>query len=337
MTSSSSSTEDSFQITLPSNVCKDEFPENKSNSYKTKLFKRLDLPGRAEVALIDVQFPPNWPNVLESTELAVIVELDSEGGTEHASQHSSHEELEDPSPTPFVKRVTQAILQDPTLGRLANIISMPSGHYQSIDDLGKTIMRRWNEFAVDSELLHNFHMKFDYEPILHHARITCNGPGKMHFVTASPYLMETLFRFQRTNTVESVQPDNDLTGPSFLTYTLPLRSKNPSTLEYLSSIYVYSNLARYQLIGNTEAPLLGIVPIQASEGEIKTQKGDQQYYAFNPTYYIPLVKKEFDTIEIELKTDFNTPFPFAEDGNSRVVCRLHFRKHATQSLGHFLV
>ena len=67
--------EDSFQITLPSNSCSKLYPGNRPNSYKTKLCKELDLPtGEWEMALVDVQFPLHWPNLMEPTDLAFVVE-----------------------------------------------------------------------------------------------------------------------------------------------------------------------------------------------------------------------------------------------------------------------
>ena len=72
--------EDSFQITLPSNASLDLYPQNRPNSYKTKLAKPVKLGNGVtsdwEVALVDLQFPQNWPNVLEESELAIIVETD---------------------------------------------------------------------------------------------------------------------------------------------------------------------------------------------------------------------------------------------------------------------
>ena len=63
-----------FQITLPSNASTNLFPENRANSYRTKLCKALNLGGSDsewEVALVDIAFPQNWQNILESTEIEV--------------------------------------------------------------------------------------------------------------------------------------------------------------------------------------------------------------------------------------------------------------------------
>ena len=93
------------------------------------------------------------------------------------------------------------------------------------------------------------------------------------------------------------------------------------------------------MVGDTEAPLVGILPIMTSAGVRLGLEANQQYYSFNSPYYIPVLKNQFDTIEIQLNTDWGAPFPLASDAaavgddsmvatNSKVFCRLDFRKGA---------
>ena len=66
--------EDSFQITLPSNSSLSEFPGNKPNSYKTRLQKTLHLElNEWEFALVDVQYPQKYLNLLESCSFGVAI------------------------------------------------------------------------------------------------------------------------------------------------------------------------------------------------------------------------------------------------------------------------
>ena len=59
-----SSLSDEFQVLLPSNVKGN--PRNKPNLYETELAKPLDLHGEWDVALINISFPHNWPNLDKS-------------------------------------------------------------------------------------------------------------------------------------------------------------------------------------------------------------------------------------------------------------------------------
>ena len=110
-------------------------------------------------------------------------------------------------------------------------------------------------------------------------------------------------------------------------YIFPLTavSDKPSSLEYVTSMYVYSSLVKHQLVGNTEAPLLGIVPIQNGSSN-PVGEGIQEYYSFNPPVYVPMAQSSFRDVRIELKTDWGDPFPFLASPTQKVATRLHFRR-----------
>jgi len=87
----------------------------------------------------------------------------------------------------------------------------------------------------------------------------------------------------------------------------------------LSVVYVYCDLLEPILIGDTKAPLLRICsrPIQ------KTNKYRESYRAFNPIQYVPLQKKCFDTVTLQVMTDDGLVVPFL-DGKTVIV--LEFRR-----------
>ena len=82
------------------------------------------------------------------------------------------------------------------------------------------------------------------------------------------------------------------------------------------SVYVYCDILEPVPVGDTKAPLLRIVNTDVkSIGNI--------HRVFNPLLYVPLQKKTFNTIEIEIRTDFGTIVLFLS-GKSFVV--LEFRR-----------
>ena len=116
-------------------------------------------------------------------------------------------------------------------------------------------------------------------------------------------------------------------------YELPTVSPQAASLELLTSMYIYSDLCKYQIVGDTEAPLLGIVPLQPIQGSTEASHASftmQQFHVFNPPYFIPLAKHQISEIRLEIKTDYGAPFLFAKDPNNSVCCRLHFRKGRRQ-------
>ena len=254
--------ENSFQITLPSNASVKLFPENRANSYRTKLFKTLDLGGGGEseweVALVDIAYPQNWANVLESTDIEIILERvatsqaePGEGSSEGAG--------------------SEVVTATSTMG----VFTIPKGHYSSVQQLGVIINNQYQRGLYTSstpsragkqELL----LEFSHDIFTGCARLQYYGnarpPGiRIKLKTKSRYLLSTILGFPceptGTGKKDMSALSTSTSQPSSFTYTLPLESTKRCTLEILSSIFVYSNLVRYQMVGDTEAPLLGIVPI----------------------------------------------------------------------------
>jgi len=87
----------------------------------------------------------------------------------------------------------------------------------------------------------------------------------------------------------------------------------------IGSAYVYCDLVEHVPVGDTKALLLRIVNRMTHRG------GENVHETFNPPLYMPLQKRCFDTIEINLMTDTGLPIPF-RFGKSFVV--LEFRRAA---------
>ncbi len=81
------------------------------------------------------------------------------------------------------------------------------------------------------------------------------------------------------------------------------------------SMYVYCDVLEHVPVGDTRAPLLRIVNVRGSNGE-------SIYRIYDKPLYVPLQKKNFESLEIDIRTDTGIPVPF-EYG--KVVVTLHFR------------
>ena len=92
--------------------------------------------------------------------------------------------------------------------------------------------------------------------------------------------------------------------------------REPNLSSNIRSVYIYFDLLEHVPVGDTKAPLLRIVDKSAElEGNV--------HRVFNPTLYVPLQKKCFDTVEIVMMIDSGDPVPFLS-GKSFVV--LEFRR-----------
>ena len=81
-------------------------------------------------------------------------------------------------------------------------------------------------------------------------------------------------------------------------------------------MYVYCDLVEPGLVGDTKVPLLRVVNVNKHMYEITSR-------IYTSPIYVPLQKKSFGTVEVNIMTDTGDPMPFAS-GKSVVV--LHFRR-----------
>jgi len=97
---------------------------------------------------------------------------------------------------------------------------------------------------------------------------------------------------------------------------LPWKSNNACDVHRgFNSMYVYCDLLEHVPVGDTRAPLLRIVNVCGNSGESINRNYDKPQY-------VPLQKKNFESLEIDIRTDAGNPVPF-EFG--KVVVTLHFR------------
>jgi len=102
--------------------------------------------------------------------------------------------------------------------------------------------------------------------------------------------------------------------PRRIGYTAP----EPADLSpvIIPTLYVYCDVLKHIVVGDVTAPLLRIVNMEVTQSHAVHQ-------IMNPPLFVPLQKKNFDTIEINIMTDTGKPVPFM-GGKSVVV--LEFKR-----------
>jgi hypothetical protein len=83
----------------------------------------------------------------------------------------------------------------------------------------------------------------------------------------------------------------------------------------IQSLFVYCDVLEHVPVGDVKAPLLRIVGVSGKEGDVVRR-------IFDKPLYVPVQKKNFESIEIDIRTDAGEVVPF-EYGKSSVT--LHFR------------
>ena len=101
----------------------------------------------------------------------------------------------------------------------------------------------------------------------------------------------------------------------------PRRNQSDTVIDMdpLNSLYIYCDLVEPRVVGDTSVPLLRVTPAEGKHGEMVCK-------TYENVHYIPVQRKQFQTLEIYIRDDTGHRVPF-ECGKSIVT--LHFRRKPT--------
>ena len=277
----------SFYLTLPSNSSMDTFPENTLTQYVTKLPDRFDL-GEWEVGLSEIQYPISWYNVSKEDVQLEMYHVDSSMSSSNAALHD---------------------------------ISPPPGHYDSPDALVKQI----NTTIASKESKKNL-IRFSYNEISKKITINFGPDAKLPTVLIMSKMFAELAGFSLTDVkpVLSEHKDEEKgkeeTSNWWKIKGTANRSVTGSNVCDLQrgfySLFVYCDVVEHVVVGDVKAPLLRTVNITGKEGLTVNR-------IFQTVQYVPVQRKQFSTIEIDIRDDTGRPVPFQR---GKVIVTLHFRR-----------
>ena len=278
----------SFYLTLPSNSSMDTFPENTLTQYVTKLPDRFDLLGEWEVGLSEIQYPISWYNVSKEDVQLEMYHVDSSMSSSNAALHD---------------------------------ISPPPGHYDSPDALVKQI----NTTIASKESKKNL-IRFSYNEISKKITINFGPDAKLPTVLIMSKMFAELAGFSLTDVkpVLSEHKDEEKgkeeTSNWWKIKGTANRSVTGSNVCDLQrgfySLFVYCDVVEHVVVGDVKAPLLRTVNITGKEGLTVNR-------IFQTVQYVPVQRKQFSTIEIDIRDDTGRPVPFQR---GKVIVTLHFRR-----------
>jgi len=288
-----------FQVTLVSNVKSNE--QNKSAEFKTALAKPIELNGSWEVGLMEMSYPHNWFNIKEDYYLGLLTPRSEDEDVVIVNRDETLEIYEIES----IMHVKQ-ILTDM---QLRKTIHIRAGNYSATE----FIQNIENQITSFTELV-NTSFKLHKRT----SRVVVNSPVEF---TLIGFMKKSLLRLLRFSDLtiklgKKQELQNRLEYFTFAQNTITFATKVP-ILEKYTVMMVYSDISDYSLVGDTQAPLLGYIPIESEYGE-------QVHWVFNPVYYVAVKENVLTHITIKICTNTGELFPFENTG--KVVCRLNFRK-----------
>jgi len=177
-------------------------------------------------------------------------------------------------------------------------VTLPAGHYASLEEI-ETHMKVSTMLELQLTSVEQVPIEFSFLKNQNRVRMTLRQDITVKFGVVMARLLG--FRHDVTYSTDSVLGESKMRFRSLV-----------------RSIYVYCDLVEHVPVGDIKAPLLRIVN-RTSNG------GENVHRTFNPILYVPLQKKCFDSVELNLMTDGGVPVPFWF-GKSFVV--LEFRRAA---------
>lgn len=161
---------------------------------------------------------------------------------------------------------------------------IPPGCYENIPDILKAMYLASHKNKIE----------FSYQPVTKKVKLKI----EQHCKVVLPEGIAELLGF------EAGEYNNNLESPFIADPTASF-----------PAIYIYCDLVEPQIVGDVQAPLLKIVTVKGKDGEVVNA------HYIRP-YYLPVVRKNFQTIEIVLRLHSGKLVPFER---GRVIAVLHFR------------
>ena len=277
-----------FYLTLPSNSSATYYDDNTLTRFTTKLLSSISLSGDWEVGLTEMIFPRTWMTLNKKEATFAL--------TTGAPQISDRISF------------SSALLT-------TTEVRVPYGYYESVNDL---------VFEISKSL-----SKLLPTPVVSY--VGGVGGGVVRESIPSPKIKynevsrRIQFDMHRNQSLSFHPTLASILGVS--SDQNPSKAANEETYNWtgdditditrgIKYLMVYCDLLEHVPVGDTKAPLLRIVDATGTNGE-------SIHRMYESPRYIPVQKKNYDSIEIVIRDDIGNPIAF-ETG--KLVVTLHFRQ-----------
>jgi len=292
-------TDHEFEITLESDAPDPRIMGNRAGSFTNALPTPILLSGDWEVTLMEMQYTHNWFNFRHPSQILFCFNTPS-------SNHEVDLRLESTIVQPgfsgprFLRKLVEDSVKTGAI--TANLdcflfASIPAGYYASLQELILILNQQIQTDFIRAKRLHqeSLDFSFSFDTTTRLLKLSTIGLSAPPIAIGTNLGLNSLLN-QAGNQISLTQ--------------------EASLIPTISSIYVYSDLTRYQYVGDIKAPLLAVLPVHGVHLE-------KLSWSFRPPQYVPLMRAVFSTINIMLCDDTGEEIPF-QPGSS-VLIRLHFK------------
>ena len=297
-----------FYLTLPSNASMKLHPDNTLAHYITDLPQRISMSGEWECGLAEIQYPHTWYNVREDDTWFYLNERIPVARTPCTKIEAGYYR----SPDVLLDHVNKA------LKRMSTDKTRAKMSYSTITQKMTLHMSPGTDFSMPYQSAMGTILGF------YPSLVTSPVRDRDIRVYTHPRVGE--------ETNRAYPPELSLTPSAIVT----LPPEKPKTIDSpysfrqeattavnmnqgFDTIYVYTDVVESRIVGDSLVPLLRCLPVRGGHGVTVSDR-------FTNVHYVPLLRKEFGTTEVDIRDDTGRRVPF-EYG--RVTVTLHFRRRRT--------
>ena len=188
-------------------------------------------------------------------------------------------------------------------------------------DRGAQIPRGNYDISKILELIESqFHMVFSNKTInlrmdLYQYRVEINPNVTFAIACYSEHFIIKLLGFGSQSTVIET-PQKRAVEYIVFNANMYVQAKLTPSIQRISNMYVFSDIVELSLVGNSQVPIMGFLPI-------KSYLQENGHWVFNPPLYVMDREKNIETITMKISTKTGEEFPIHGDV---VTCRLNFRR-----------
>lgn len=277
--------QDEFYLTLLSNSSMGYYPNNTTTKFTTQLPKRIRLVGEWVVGIAEIQYPCSF---LAVTDLDNLIYYRTPSAAVADNNDGDIETL---------LKAARIAFKDPKAEYYHReggwtVVRISAGNYESVEDIVTAI----NQHSKLEKLL-----SFQYSKVTKRLSLSIKA------------LLSVLGFSQRLALQLGYKPDVNL-----VTHPTPAHPAN-IWVGLPSQMFVYCDLVEPQVVGDILSSLMRVVNVTADNYNYGTHKD----VIFSPPHYIPIMRREFENLEIDIRTDSGELMPF-EFGT--LSLKLHFKK-----------
>jgi hypothetical protein len=295
----------SFYVTLPSNVNDDEFKNNRTTNFTTRLKSPKHFNTLYEVALVEIIYNQTW-----KVDLGQIIIHHRETQKEYNLTAIDGETY--PSLIDRINNILRDNYIDEEYSRRRDLYHNISNDKEKLDQLKKLdgmaefmeldnkiiLIPLNNNILKDERIVSDILKKNKMPKIILH-------DSKIHFLLPKGMKLSFSGRIKNIFNMSDNRYDSNFTSD-----VIP-----NNHLESVQSLYIYTDIIDYQLVGDEYAPLLRNVVVSQNYSHPVAINYE------NP-HYLPVNKSIISTINIDIRDDTGKEINFIQ---GKVEIKLHFR------------